>query len=257
MKKYLSILIFCIVIFTGCSSRLADKAIEQGKLELSNKEYDKAVASFQLALDEDSNNKEAKELKDIIDGYLKAKKAYDNNNLDESKKLVEGINEKYMNLSIKDDIDKLKADIKDAQQTIAEINQSIEKLNILVNDKKYDEAKALSQELNGKHLSDEQRGKLAEIVKRMNDELAKIEADKKAEEEQKKKEFTVEKAIQYAIKKYGNNPDIAYAYDPQIRYENGKKYFSIIAKSKSMMANGGSGTLFRAKVFEDGTVVEI
>lgn len=75
--------------------------------------------------------------------------------------------------------------------------------------------------------------------------------------ENTKKDFTVEDAIKIAQDKYGVNEDTDYYYDTTgMKYENGKRYYNITPKSKSMIKNGGSGTLFRMKVFEDKTIIE-
>ena len=58
MKKLVLILTFIFLV--GCSSGTYEKAMEQGKLALANGEVMKALSSFELALNEKPNSKEAK-----------------------------------------------------------------------------------------------------------------------------------------------------------------------------------------------------
>ena len=43
-------LILLVVSLVGCENSESKKAVEQGKVEMNNKEYDKALASFKVAL---------------------------------------------------------------------------------------------------------------------------------------------------------------------------------------------------------------
>ncbi len=53
MKKLILIIGITLLVTAGCSNNDAfDKAEKQGDLALENKEYDRAVASFELALKE-------------------------------------------------------------------------------------------------------------------------------------------------------------------------------------------------------------
>ena len=71
-----------------------------------------------------------------------------------------------------------------------------------------------------------------------------------------KTDFTVQDAVKIAQDKYGIDEDTVYYYEDTLKYENGKRYYIIIPRSKSMMKSGGSGTLFRIKVFEDKTIIQ-
>ncbi|WP_429687423.1 hypothetical protein [Bacillus mycoides] len=59
MKKLILIIGINFLVTAGCSNNDAfDKAEKQGDLALENKEYDRAVASFELALKEKKDNRE-------------------------------------------------------------------------------------------------------------------------------------------------------------------------------------------------------
>lgn len=91
------------LIFVGCGNSVVKKSIEQAKTSIESKEYDKALASLELALDEDKDNEEVNKLYSIVDGYQKAKKLVDENKITEAKEIIEGINSDYISYAIKDE----------------------------------------------------------------------------------------------------------------------------------------------------------
>ncbi|MDZ7548543.1 hypothetical protein, partial [Clostridium perfringens] len=108
MRRKLIPMIIMIIAFTlglvGCGNSIVKNSIEQAKTEIESKEYDKALASLQLALDEDKDHEEANKLYSIVDEYQKAKKLVDENKIYESKKVLDEIDTEYVNYGIKEDI---------------------------------------------------------------------------------------------------------------------------------------------------------
>ena len=99
------------LIFVGCGNSVVKQSIEQAKNAIESKEYHKALASLELALDEDKDNEEANKIYSIVDGYQKAKKLVDENKIIEAKEIIDGINSDYINYAIKEDIDNLKSQV--------------------------------------------------------------------------------------------------------------------------------------------------
>lgn len=58
--KLIAISLLVVISMVGCESSTAKKAVEQGKLLMTGKEYDKALALFKLAIDEGSKDEEIK-----------------------------------------------------------------------------------------------------------------------------------------------------------------------------------------------------
>lgn len=114
MKKKVAISILFMVFvlgLVGCTNNLSKEAINQCKQALENKEYDKALASLDIALDKDSKNQEASTMKSIINDYLTAKEYLKQAKVEEAEKALKGINSQYSEYSIKDDINNLKVQI--------------------------------------------------------------------------------------------------------------------------------------------------
>lgn len=192
MKKIKIILFLLVVAITmvGCESSTAKKAVEQGKLAMASKEYDKALGSFKLAIDEGSKNEEIKIISSIIDTYNQANREFESNNIEESKKIIDGINENYVQYSIKDDVDSLNKKIDEKLIMQDEINSSIEAVKELVINKDYNDAKKVIEELSKKELGENNKKEIEELNNTIESELEKIEANKKlTEQEQIKKDY--------------------------------------------------------------------
>lgn len=109
--KIAVVLILILVNFTGCTNSLADKAVEQGKLALANLEYDKALGSFELAIDEGSKDKEIKIMVDIIKEYKKSLNLFKKGETENSKRIISNINKDYSRYTIKEEIENLNESI--------------------------------------------------------------------------------------------------------------------------------------------------
>lgn len=183
-KKLIAFIMLILALgLVGCGNSIVKKSIEQAKASIESKEYDKALLSLEMALDEDNNNEEAKKLYSIVDKYQKAKKLLEGNNADEAKKSLDEMDSEYVNYTIKEDVDLLKQQVEDKIKEIELVNSNLSKLLNLADEKKYDEANALFEEINKSSLNEEQKTKLDELRTRIDSELAEIEAQKKAEEE--------------------------------------------------------------------------
>ena len=185
MKKLTTIilLIFMTLTLSSCGNKVVKKSIEQAKTAIENKNYDKALASLDLALDEDSSNSEAKKLYSIVKPYKDSKKLYGENNFSKSKKVLDKISPDYSNYTIKKDVDNLKTQIKKKIKEIDTINTKISQLESLSKNKNYEKAQTLIKELNKYALDNKQKNKIEKLKTKVNSELAKIKTEKKAEQE--------------------------------------------------------------------------
>ncbi|MEG2338044.1 MAG: lysozyme inhibitor LprI family protein [Clostridium sp.] len=112
MKKYLLLLVVTIMfIVTGCSTDKKINYLEEGKTSLAAGEYENALNSFRLAINEGIADDSVKNMESMISKYLKAKKDYAEGKFQEAKTALEGISPDYVNFSIKSDIDSLKTDV--------------------------------------------------------------------------------------------------------------------------------------------------
>ena len=95
MRKKLiaSIMLMLGLALTGCGNGIVKKSIEQAKSAIEIKEYDKALLSLEIALDEENYNEEVKKLYSIVDKYQKSKKLLEENNIDEAKKSLDNISD--------------------------------------------------------------------------------------------------------------------------------------------------------------------
>ncbi|GAA0862209.1 hypothetical protein [Paraclostridium tenue] len=152
-------LILLVISLVGCENSQSKKAIEQGKMEMANKEYDKALASFKIALDKESSNEEAKRLTTLIDNYKKANDEFEKGNIDEANKIMNQIDEETIEDSIKNDIDNLKAKINQHDK----IDKEIVHIKELIKEKKYDEAKKSIKEIDIDKLNKKDKNEINEL----------------------------------------------------------------------------------------------
>lgn len=152
-------LILLVISLVGCENSQSKKAIEQGKLEMANKEYDKALASFKIALDKESSNEEAKRLTALIDNYKKANDEFEKGNINDANKIMNQINEETIEDSIKNDIDNLKAKINQHDK----IDKEIVHIKELIKEKKYDEAKKSIKEIDIDKLNKKDKNEINEL----------------------------------------------------------------------------------------------
>ena len=178
------------LIFVGCGNSVVKKSIEQAKTAIESKEYDKALASLQLALDEDKDNEEANTLYSIVDGYQKAKKLVDENKITEAKEIIDGINSDYINYSIEDDIDNLKIQIDNYLKEVENIAALLNEAETMFNNKQYAECKNHINDkiLASQYATDEQKVKAEELIKKSDEAINEIEAQRVAEEKKKQEE---------------------------------------------------------------------
>ncbi|WP_394899125.1 tetratricopeptide repeat protein [Clostridium paraputrificum] len=192
MKRKISIitLLMMSLMIVGCGNSVVKKSIEQAKTAIENKEYDKALASLQLALDEDKENEEANKLYSIVDGYQKAKKLVDENKIAEAKEIIDGINSDYINYVIKDDIDNLKSQINNYLKEVENITALLNEAENMLNNKQYAECKSHINDkiLASQYVTDEQKVKADELVKKSDEAINEIEAQRIAEEKKKQEE---------------------------------------------------------------------
>jgi hypothetical protein len=294
MKKLLTTIALMLLIITGCGNGDFDKAMEEGKSALTNKEYTKALASFESALSEKKDDQEAKTLVEQTKAMIEAVKLKQETKLAEAMKSFEKIE------STKNGSSTLVEQAKEERKaTLALMEENYNKELVegeeLVSNKKYSEAKLILDKLvseikDNKDL-EKYHTKALELIAKIDDagKTAKNETvatgtkkktgeeakkqtaqntkkettgtkqktNKEAKKETKKQdEFTGEKAIEYIDKHLNESGSVYTVGQGGAEVENGKKYYSVKAQNKFLMEQGGTGTIGRFKVFEDGTIVE-
>lgn len=131
MKKFVCLLLIILtsLVTLACNEEnLSSKAIEQGKLAMANKEYDKALSSFDLALSEGTNDTEAREMYDIIKKFKEAQEYMDREDFEKADKTLESISSNYTRYAIREDVDELKSALEENEQV--EVTNEGEKVDV-------------------------------------------------------------------------------------------------------------------------------
>lgn len=185
MKRSIKALILVVLItilslnlIAGSSS---NKALDKGKELINEGQYEKAVVSLELALDENPKNKEAKELKDMIENYLEASKALDEGKIRKAEVKIQNVGEKSNEFpNFKKCVDALNKNIDEKSEYDKDIKSDMEKLEKFIDNKNYSDAVLLTKSLDGRVRTKEQKEKLEQIKLKFISVLS-IESTKKWE----------------------------------------------------------------------------
>lgn len=91
LNKYIAMLLLSILVLTGCGNKTVDRIMEEGKISVANKEYEKAEGMFSLALEENKNDKEASALHRQIEKLIEAINLREESKIEESLKICNEI----------------------------------------------------------------------------------------------------------------------------------------------------------------------
>ena len=127
IKKYLIIPVLSMTLMTGCGNKTFDKAMEEGKLAIASKEYEKAEGMFNLAIEEKKDDKEANALYNQIQKLIEAMKLKEEGKLEEVVVLCDDI-EKIESKSeaIKKEANILKEECNTELKQIEEVKKAVE-----------------------------------------------------------------------------------------------------------------------------------
>ncbi|WP_283728193.1 hypothetical protein [Clostridium perfringens] len=183
MKRSIKALILVVLItilslnLIACSS--FNKALDKGKELINEGQYEKEVVSLELALDENPKNKEAKELKDMIENYLEASKALDEGKIRKAEVKIQNVGEKSNEFpNFKKCVDALNKNIDEKSEYDKDIKSDMEKLEKFIDNKNYSDAVLLTKSLDGRVRTKEQKEKLEQIKLKLISVLS-IESTKK------------------------------------------------------------------------------
>ncbi|PEX46204.1 hypothetical protein [Bacillus thuringiensis] len=167
--KRLILGIIILFLMVGCSNETYKKAMDQGKLALASKEYDTAVASFELALEEKKDDKEAKVLKDQTTKMISSIKEKSSGNIEQAIGLFQEVEK------MKDGSAILQSQAKEQKDSLIEHKEAKGIVNKIVNDTGQ----------NQQFISENQR---AEELNKQIDGLLTQQAEVKKKEEELKNE---------------------------------------------------------------------
>ncbi|PFE12183.1 MULTISPECIES: hypothetical protein [Bacillus cereus group] len=164
MKKLLMVIGLTFLMLAGCNNGNFDKAMDEGKTALTNKEYKNALSSFEKALDEKKDDADAKVLVEQTKVMIEAVKLKEETKVEESIKSFEKVeNMQNGNTTL----------VKQAKEERTAL------LAILEQNKKYSEQLTKSEELISKK-------NYAEAKEILNKLVAETKDNKKLEEYNKK-----------------------------------------------------------------------
>ena len=143
---------------------------------MTQKEYQKSMACFDLVLDDKPDNKKALQLKEMVNNYLDSKDLFDKGDFDKANKKINEINNEYSNYNgFKDDVNSLKDKINKSIKSSKEVDENLDKIREKINKKNYKDAKELIEKLEKSDLDKNQKQQIEDLKGRVNSELSKSE----------------------------------------------------------------------------------
>ncbi|GAB6442635.1 MULTISPECIES: hypothetical protein [Bacillus] len=185
MKKLLMVIGLTFLMLAGCSNGNFDKAMDEGKTALTNKEYKNALSSFEKALDEKKDDSDAKMLVEQTKAMIEAVKLKEETKVEESIKSFEKVeNMKNGNATLVKQAKEERTALLAILEQKKKYSEQLTKSEELISKKNYAEAKEILNKLvaetkDNKNL-EEYNKKAVGLVTKMNEEekTAKSEAAK-------------------------------------------------------------------------------
>ncbi len=176
------------LMLAGCSNGNFDKAMDEGKTALTNKEYKNALSSFEKALDEKKDDSDAKMLVEQTKVMIEAVKLKEETKVEESIKSFEKVeNMKNGNTTLVKQAKEERTALLAILEQKKKYSEQLTKSEELISKKNYAEAKEILNKLvaetkDNKNL-EEYNKKAVGLVTKMNEEekTAKNEAAAKAQ----------------------------------------------------------------------------
>lgn len=139
VKKVL-FLIGLALLLMGCSNNAFDQAVEKGKGYIESREYDKAIATFELALQE-KDDENIKTLLKQTKNMSKAIQTKEEQKYDETLVLLQNVKDEKNGMeSVKKEATKLEEEIKGEQKVIKEVNEALKRGEELIEKSEYGDA---------------------------------------------------------------------------------------------------------------------
>ncbi|EJQ47136.1 hypothetical protein A6279_07545 [Bacillus wiedmannii] len=188
MKKLLMVIGLTFLMLAGCSNGNFDKAMDEGKTALTNKEYKNALSSFEKALDEKKEDSDVMVLVEQTKVMIEAVKLKEETKIEESIKSFEKVeNMKNGNAALVKQAKEERTALLAILEQKKKYSEQLTKSEELLSKKNYAEAKEILNKLvaetkDNKNL-EEYNKKAVGLVTKMNEEekTAKNEAAARAQ----------------------------------------------------------------------------
>ncbi|MBM7656354.1 hypothetical protein [Neobacillus cucumis] len=211
-KKLWPIFFLSILFLVSCTSKDFNEKLESGKKALENQKFEVALADLSKANELEPEDKETKALLEITRNIIDCKTAMESGESEAALFLINKVlenNNHYLNKRLSNYAKKLKGDLELTIKQTANLKDIIEKGHQLLDQKRYNEALNVLQNVNITDSTNESITKLQNEIKVLQVEAEKAKelavAQQKLEEEKKAAEAARIEAEQNRLKAYGGN----------------------------------------------------
>ncbi|MED4454500.1 lysozyme inhibitor LprI family protein [Metabacillus fastidiosus] len=192
--KYSIILILMILFLAACGDNTYDKAMKQGYAALQKEEFDKATASFQIALDEKPEDEEASKAYEQLTLFKEVSKANDEKDWDTAvKKTDQLLKKKDLLPPLKQEVEKYKKTAIDSKEQQSTLYNQLEEIKALINKQDYEEAEKRLEGLKDEKSFENEQQKVNELSASVKAGLQNKTKEETVQPEEKKTESTSKK----------------------------------------------------------------
>lgn len=239
----LSILLLSLFLTACGATKEEQRMIDNSIKAIEKRDYEYAREALGSVIE--GNNKEVDKLWNIVYCFQEAStELYANKNISKAKAYLEKMDNSYTKYTtLKEDVEKIKLDIKEREDYIVEIDNLIKEVESLITNKDYEVYKKAQKMIDVNNfkfyweLASSQRDKVTELNSKINKELfelRKIEDNKQLEIREnelksKDEKFTVEMAREFAEKnKSINTSNTRLEMIPNAQYDQkGRRYYEV------------------------------
>ncbi|REB08546.1 DUF1311 domain-containing protein [Sporosarcina sp. BI001-red] len=184
--KRIVVVTFIVFFLTACSSGTYDKAMEQGKLGLADGNYDKALASFELAHDEKPKDQDAADYKKISEQLVDMTKLIEEEQWRQAEGKAQVLISQYeLPTSLENKLKDIVAELKNKQSVILDMESRLQKIQEMADSGKVEEP---ANELD----TLKQLPEWKDVATQFSEQLSRIE-DSISTSERKRREIEAEK----------------------------------------------------------------
>jgi len=196
------------MLLTGCGNRMFNKAVEQGKLAMAGMEYEKAKASFELALEEKEDD-EVKAMLEEVNNMVAGLKAKENDDIEEAIEYFSKITrEDNIFPTMAEEADDISRELEKVQEEVNHYQEQVLEAESFIKEKKYAEGKELLNQL----IEETKDQKILILVheraqsalEQIHKEVAQLEEQRKEEKRKQEEEAARQAEIEKQKRKISN-----------------------------------------------------
>ena len=254
MRKGAAVLaiIWCMLLFAGCESGAAKRAVKEGDTYLAQKKYEQAYDAYKTAWNENTQDKAAIRSYQVLRSYFQAKSAFESENYEKAYEIVHSGNGDFEDHVFYPEYLALTKKIDDRYALFMEAENGITTAKEYFEDGKYEQAQELVQQVLNTTLTQKQKHTAENLVKNLRTvEKGRETLENRQEEFQEQADaFSQDTAYQFLRENNARVASMIKSADLTVHTDfSGMKYYEAVLPLDAE-------TVEVWRIYQDGTVLE-